>query len=447
MKGNITTLTRAGLYNGTYTYNYNGGNQLQSVTNLTSGTYTYDGNGNATSDGMSKSISYNLLNLPRSVASVATYTYDATGNKLHNTGSDGSWDYINGITYFNNAIKYITTEEGRATPNGGGYTYQYDLKDHLGDVRVTFDQYNNAVRVLQEDEYYAFGLRKSDYDYTNNNRHLYNGKELQVDLANQYDYGARFYDPVVARWNVIDRFAEKYTRWSPYNYGGNNPISNIDMNGDSIRTAGNANATAAYKQSMEAGMGNIATMNQDSKGNWTMSSLTEDQQMSMTGAQADMYKSLNTMIGDSKTASFNLIDQSSTLSNQILIGDNGAAPAGYTVTPGVHTIDMGDVKNMGTTGVLTSYGALMHETSEGFQIQTKGATGTDAHFNTAIPTESAVNGVSINLSRRSQPTVGGTGNTQTVSIPVTVNGVQRTVTINFVNGNIQPFGVQNNNRP
>jgi len=219
------------------------------------------------------------------------------------------------------------------------------------------------------------------------------------------------------------------------------------MNGDSIRTAGNANATAAYKQSMEAGMGNIATMNQDSKGNWTMSSLTEDQQMSMTGAQADMYKSLNTMIGDSKTASFNLIDQSSTLSNQILIGDNGAAPAGYTVTPGVHTIDMGDVKNMGTTGVLTSYGALMHETSEGFQIQTKGATGTDAHFDTAIPTESAVNGVSINLSRRSQPTVGGTGNKQTVSIPVTVNGVQRTVTINFVNGNIQPFGVQNNNRP
>lgn len=121
------------------------------------------------------------------------------------------------------------------------------------------------------------------------------------------------------------------------------------MNGDSIRTAGNANATAAYKQSIEAGMGNIATMNQDSKGNWTMSSLTEDQQMSMTGAHADMYKSLNTMIGDSKTASFNLIDQSSTLSNQILIGDNGAAPAGYTVTPGVHTIDMGDVKNMGTT--------------------------------------------------------------------------------------------------
>ncbi len=158
----------------------------------------------AASDGISKLMSYYLLNLPATVGSVATYTYDATGNKLHNTGSDGSWDYINGITYFNNAIKYITTEEGRATPNGGGYTYQYDLKDHLGDVRVTSGQYNNAVRVLQEDEYYAFGLRKSDYDYSNNNRHLYNGKELQVDLANQYDYGARFYDPVIGRWSTSD---------------------------------------------------------------------------------------------------------------------------------------------------------------------------------------------------------------------------------------------------
>ncbi len=229
--GNIQGLTRGSYGSLGYTYT---GNQLNTVTGYSPRTYAYDANGNATSDGAitnAKNITYNYLNLPATVGSVATYTYDATGNKLHNTGSDGSWDYINGITYFNNAIKYITTEEGRATPNGGGYTYQYDLKDHLGDVRVTFDQYNNAVRVLQEDEYYAFGLRKSDYDYSNNNRHLYNGKELQVDLANQYDYGARFYDPVIARWTTPDPLAEISRKYSPYVYAYNNPIRNVDPDG------------------------------------------------------------------------------------------------------------------------------------------------------------------------------------------------------------------------
>jgi RHS repeat-associated protein len=237
--GNITALTRTGARSATLAYTYTG-NQLQSVTNSGSAfrSYTYDANGNATGDTTGRTISYNMLNLPQSVVksgtTVATYTYDADGQKLKNTGTDGSWDYDAGIVYHNGALDFISTEVGRITTNGSNYTYQYNLPDHLGNNRVSFYSNSGAASLLQEDEYYSFGLRKSLYDNSNNNRYLYNGKEVQTDLKDQYDYGARFYDPVIGRFGTIDRYAEKYDALTPYQYGGLNPVSTIDMNGDSI---------------------------------------------------------------------------------------------------------------------------------------------------------------------------------------------------------------------
>lgn len=223
--GNIMTLTRDALSPQVYAYT---GNKLNVITGGLTRSYTYDLNGNALTDGIN-TFTYNVLNLPATItgANATTYTYDATGKKLTRVKGSVTTHYVNGIQYTGSSIDFIQTEEGIARPVSGAYTYEYTLKDHLGNARYSF---NSAGTKIQSDDYYPFGKAFNSYVLGARNNYLYNGKELQDGLE-QYDYRARFYDPAVGRWNTIDPLAEKMRRFSTYNHAFNNPLRFVDPDG------------------------------------------------------------------------------------------------------------------------------------------------------------------------------------------------------------------------
>ena len=89
--------------------------------------------------------------------------------------------------------------------------------------------------VLQVTNYYPFGAPYADPNAVMGatvQPYKYNGKELdRMHGLDTYDYGARQYDPILARWDRVDPVAERKPWQSPYVYGRNNPVRYIDPDG------------------------------------------------------------------------------------------------------------------------------------------------------------------------------------------------------------------------
>ncbi len=132
------------------------------------------------------------------------------------------------------SLDYILHPEGVVRATGQGLSHEYFLNDHLGNTRVVFD---SNGEVLQATDYYAFGMEHTPKAKENENRYLYNGKELQDETfaggvrLGWYDYGARFYDPQIARFHSLDILADTFSYQTPYAYAVNNPIKFIDVLG------------------------------------------------------------------------------------------------------------------------------------------------------------------------------------------------------------------------
>ena len=289
---NALTLTRYGENAATpeeiLAYSYDG-NLLSGISNTGAsgggGQYTHDANGNMTHEGLSGlDIVYNEQNLTRRISSggttLAEYEYLADGTKLRALDGGGNgYQYRGSLIYTQTAgqsdspvitLDCALTSAGRIareTSAAGTVSYRplIHLRDHLGSVRAVID--GDTGTVVKTSDYYPFGKRiqvtapvsepvggsqhasepavapvapaTSVASTSSPNRWHFSGKESQSFLyANipLLDFGARMYNPTIARWTTSDPLSEKYYGISPYVYCLGNPISIIDPNGMDIWT-------------------------------------------------------------------------------------------------------------------------------------------------------------------------------------------------------------------
>ncbi|WP_158629437.1 DUF6443 domain-containing protein [Flavobacterium microcysteis] len=239
-------------------------------TNDSEDDYNYDSSGNMTFD-QNKNIDqivYNHLNLPIRIsfaegAATIEYLYNAGGKKLRKTVTESpnvkTQEYLDGFDYANGTLEAIHTAEGyvKATSDGTrpAFNYIYNYKDHLGNIRLSYtkDPVSEQVVIIEENNYYPFGLTHKNYNTTKrmydrmgggviefcpgcplpySYNYKFNGKEFQEELGlNVTAMDFRQYDNALGRFNGMDALAEiQYSR-TPYHFGYGNPVYWTDPSG------------------------------------------------------------------------------------------------------------------------------------------------------------------------------------------------------------------------
>ena len=350
---------------------------------------TYNGAGSLVSDAGRKiaRIDYDLNNNPVRIqftnGNVTKYVYSATGEKLrviHQTAVPNitvaigtvreltrseiqyadSTEYLLGgqLTLKNGRIDKYLFEEGycqaaKYNDTQDKFTFYYYDQDHLGSVRQVLraDRSKNGT-VMQTINYYPFGAQFCDGSANNSNAqpYKYNGKELDLMHGlNTYDYGARQYNPVTARWDRVDRMAEKYYPYSPYAYCGNNPVRYIDEHGDSLSLSGSEEDVNSTLNVYNQGMGGYYQASINKNGIVTLCANKNVDFANMTEQETAVYTQLKRVIDSQHMTTINIENNSS----EVIIGNAKSA-----------TIDIGDINALKGLTQSGPVAALMHETNE-----------------------------------------------------------------------------------
>jgi RHS repeat-associated protein len=269
--GNIQTLQHIGTGNFTRNFNYTAtNNQLQSVDiGATNYAFTYDTCGNQLTETSSRRWEWDATDKPRcfyvdasgSITQYTQYVYDSGGKRVKKltwkTGGlydsisylDGIFEYRTDGTDEQNLLHIMDNRSRiamiRIGDNFGDSTpaIQYNLEDNLGGSIILLE--NNGANINKE-EYYPFG--ETSFGSYAEKRYKYCAKERDKE-SGLYYYGARHYSSWTCRFVSVDPLAAKYNQLTPYNYAGDNPINDKDIDGmqsEKTPTGGDTSGSITY---------------------------------------------------------------------------------------------------------------------------------------------------------------------------------------------------------
>ncbi|MCB0685309.1 MAG: hypothetical protein KDC53_02255 [Saprospiraceae bacterium] len=115
-----------------------------------------------------------------------------------------------------------------------GLIYRYFIKDHLGSVRVEFEDVSGVATLRSQHHYYPFGCEhQGPWNQDTRNNHLYTGQERQGSFDLEYlRFDARHSDPLVmGRFQSVDPMSIALPNWSPFSSMANNPVRFVDPTG------------------------------------------------------------------------------------------------------------------------------------------------------------------------------------------------------------------------
>jgi len=217
--GQLTDDVKEGLK---YTYNSEG---LVTRVGLTNGISVVDFAYNERGQRIRKR-SYNTSN--GALMNTTYYVVDASGNTvgIYNHMSNGTLTLVENAVYGNDMLGVYTRADQRTN---------YQLTDHLGNVRAVFTNNSGTAGVKDNADYYPFGEKLAGRNIFSGYRYAFQGQELDPETGKEA-FKLRLWDGRLGRWLSPDPMGQ-YS--SPYMGMGNNPIGLIDPDGGSTEGSDN----------------------------------------------------------------------------------------------------------------------------------------------------------------------------------------------------------------
>lgn len=208
--------------------------------------YKYDASGRLIGDSGSdiQSIKYAPNDMPIALQTPSTditYSYRADGAKLKMTVSQQS-GVIGSVQarYDVGPFRFIRSNGGQLLIDRINLPWGYIdnkgrfniyIKDYQGNVRAVYSQLGGMI--VQQTDYYPYGLPKAKSTNSEVNSFKYGSKELSTELGMPfYDFEARMQLPTLGMFNRPDPKASVNPSLNTFSYCGGNPVNYADPSGE-----------------------------------------------------------------------------------------------------------------------------------------------------------------------------------------------------------------------